>query len=397
MLISARPTPVMMLKAAVCAGNLQLRVAVSGLACALFTSALVLAQVPEPAAPPAGATVEQKVEKVVTKTTKAAPPQKAAAQGAVVKALPKVRVPPAVRKQAAVNGVAANRNNLIQQWTTQARPLVRAELIFARNICKLDQETFRRINRDAGEVLHEVVAKMVDGQLQPRAMVRAAPGPVGPGRGAPPAPGARPMPARAVPANPDGGRLLQEGLAAIMKKELSPEQWSHYQAELDKRLASRKQIAVHYLVEALDRDLFLSDQQRARLTESLSSQWDDSWYVYLEYLLYGNQFFPMNIDPVVTPVLSDAQKKVWQGAQRVGGFWGFGGMGGGFTNDLDALEEELGEVKKAEPPNPAIRRRVFMKAEMIGEAGGMQPVEVRKVEMKKAEGQKAETKKAVAK
>ena len=67
-----------------------------------------------------------------------------------------------------------------------------------------------------------------------------------------------------------------------MKKDLSPEQWSRYQAELDKRLASRKQIAVHYLVEALDRDLYLSDQQRTRLTESLSSQWDDSWYIYLE-------------------------------------------------------------------------------------------------------------------
>jgi len=361
------------------AGSLKFRVAVSGFICALFTSALVLAQVPKAAAPPTGTTVEQDVAKVGTKTAKAepVPPQKAGAKGAAGKTVPlKMRVQAAAVQKAAVMNVAANRDNLIQQWTTQARPLVRAELIFVRNICKLDREKFRQINRDADRVLQEVVTKMADGQLQPRVNVRAA---------------------QRGQANPDGGKLLQDGLAALMKKDLSPEQWSRYQPELDKRLASRKKIAVHYLVEALDRDLYLSDQQRARLTESLSSQWDDGWYVYLEYVLYGNQFFPMNIDPVVTPVLTYTQKKVWQGTQRVGGFWGFGGMGGGFTNDQDALEEELGEVKKADPLNPAIRRGVFMKAAMIGEAGGMQPVEVRKVESKKVEGKKAETKKAVAK
>jgi len=213
--------------------------------------------------------------------------------------------------------------------------MVRAELIFVRNICKLDRDQFRRINVDAGKVLADVVTKMVDGQVEPRAAIAA-------GRAA---------------TNPDGARALQEALAALMKNDLSPDQWSRYQAEHDKRLASRKPIALLYLMDALDRELFLTDQQRATLTASLSAHWNDGWSMYLEYVLYGNQFYPMDIDPLVAPVLTDTQKKVWQGFQRVRVGWGFGGMFGGFTNDQDALEEELGEVRKAEPANPAIRRR----------------------------------------
>ena len=56
----------------------------------------------------------------------------------------------------------------------------------------------------------------------------------------------------------------------------------------------------------------------------------------------------MTIDPLVTPVLSDAQKKVWRGLQKVGVYWGFAGMLGGFANDGDALEVELGGPARAE-------------------------------------------------
>ena len=106
--------------------------------------------------------------------------------------------------------------------------------------------------------------------------------------------------------------------------------------------------AVRYLVDAIDRDLFLSDQQRLQLTESLSSHWDQSWSTTLEYRLYGNQFYPTGFDPYVTPFLDANQKKAWQGHQSmaIGGFFG---MVGGFVNDNDALEVELGEVRKAEP------------------------------------------------
>ncbi|MFI5459488.1 MAG: hypothetical protein ACHRXM_29025 [Isosphaerales bacterium] len=332
-----------------------MHVAVSGFVCALFTCALVVAQVPKAAAPPAGGVVDKKFGKPAVRLE-----------------VMKARAEQQARLQVRAMAVAANREPLIQQFTTQGRPMVRAELIFVRNICKLDQEKFRQINRDSGEVLKDVASKMADGQLQPRVFVG------GGQRGT---------------ANPDAGKLLLDGLVAVMKKDLAPEQWSRYRTELDKRLASRKQIGIRYLLDALDRDLYLSDQQRTKLTESLSSHWDDGWSIYLEYMLQGNQFYPMGIDPLVATVLSDTQRKVWQSFQRVGGFWGFGGMSGGFMNDQDALEEELGEVRKAEPANRAMQRGAFMKVMAIPDVGAMQPVEVRKVEMIKVERKKAETKK----
>ena len=151
---------------------------------------------------------------------------------------------------------------------------------------------------------------MVDDQLGQRVMLRVAPAPAG---------GAR-LPARTRQANADGAKLLRDSLASVMKQHLSPEQWSHYQAEVDKRNARRKQVGVRYLVDALDRELYLSDSQQEKLAESLSTHWDDGWCVCLEYLLVGNQFYPSDLDRLVTPLLSDAQKKVWQGSQKVSGF-----------------------------------------------------------------------------
>ena len=74
--------------------------------------------------------------------------------------------------------------------------------------------------------------------------------------------------------------------------------------------------------------------------------------LYVDYLLFGNQFYPTNIDPLLNPILSNSQKKVWQNVQKVDGYWGFGGVWGNFGNDNDELEVELGEPKK-----PAVDRR----------------------------------------
>jgi hypothetical protein len=107
--------------------------------------------------------------------------------------------------------------------------------------------------------------------------------------------------------------------------------------------------------------LYLSGPQRLKLTESLLAHWDQSWSMSLEYLLYGNQFFPQGIDPFVTPFLDATQKRIWQGTQKVGGIGGIGGVLGGFMNDVDALEVELGEERKAGPVNIAPIRRVEMR------------------------------------
>ena len=110
-------------------------------------------------------------------------------------------------------------------------------------------------------------------------------------------------------------------------------------------------------MDAIDRDLYLSGAQRLKLTDSLLSHWDEGWSMSLEYLLYGNQFYPQGIDAFVTPFLDPTQKKIWQGTQKVGGIGGLGGVLGGFVTDHDALEIELGEAINAEPAKNAPMRR----------------------------------------
>jgi hypothetical protein len=150
---------------------------------------------------------------------------------------------------------------------------------------------------------------------------------------------------------------LHEAVDSVMKKDLTPDQFARYRDEVEKRDAFQKQAAIRYLVDAIDRDVYLSDEQRLKLAESLSSHWDPGWKTSLEYLLYANRFFPAGIDPYVTPLLDPTQKRIWEGAQRVGGLGGAFGLLGSFMNDMDALAPELGEQEKADPRQP--RTKVF--------------------------------------
>jgi hypothetical protein len=210
-------------------------------------------------------------------------------------------------------------------------------------------------------------------------------------------------------ANRDSGRLLQEGLSALMKRSLSAEQWSRYDAERQKRQASRKPIAIGYLVSAIDRELYLTKQQRAALAESFSAHWDDGWDIYLDYMLQGNSFYPAGIDSLVRPILSDVQQKLWQGSQRVNVAPVFGAHLGRFAQDTDALEEERGEVPKVGPANAEMERRLAIEAQFHAleiqaedearerlqqRIAELKRIEVKKTETKKAEAKKAETKKS---
>ena len=235
----------------------------------LVTSALVVAQVPNAASPPArsrsptnsdaeGKTGDSKAGRRKHAAAAAEGPRRDASGGG--------------DKGREVIGRPANLENQVQQYMRQARPLVRAELIFVRKVCELDVEHFRRINQDTEAAFKEVATNLSKRSSKGESQ-RARAG-------------------FKTPQAVDGLTLLHEGLAAVMKKDLTPEQFARYQAEVEKRDAYQKQSAVRYLVDAIDRDLYLSDQQRPKLTESLSSHWDQSWSTSLEYLLYGNQFYP---------------------------------------------------------------------------------------------------------
>jgi hypothetical protein len=317
--------------------------AVSGVVCGLWTSAIVLAQDTKPAPAPAQPTLKAFMKKVDAKAVEKV--------GAKAKATPAKGV---VRKQAVFN-LDANLNPRIQQFEQQGRPIVRGELVFVRHICNLTPEQLRPISRETDQTLKDIAKKMVEDQQNGRPIrVR--------GQGA---------------TTPDAGSRLQEELALVIKKHLTPDQYARYRSEFDKRSANRKLAALSFLVDSIDRELVLSSQQREKMSESLSSHWEDGWCMYIEYLLLGNQFYPHTVDQYVTPLLNDNQKRVWQGVQKIGGFFGgFGNMMGGMINDGDLVLAELGLEENAEP-NPPERVKEFRLN------GGMMKDQMKKIEVKK--------------
>ena len=154
-----------------------------------------------------------------------------------------------------------------------------------------------------------------------------------------------------------------------MKKNLTAPQWVLYESERQKREENRKLATVRYFVDSLDRELYLTPEQCKTLDAALKERWEPAWTMYLENHLLGNKYYPMTVDPLVTPILTDAQQKVWRGVQKLGIYWGLGlgGVMNGFANDQDDLEVELGEpARRAKVPNRAFPA---MKIEIEGLRG----------------------------
>jgi len=248
------------------------------------------------------------------------------------------------KRRVAVN-VNANLNGMIQQYVQQGRPLMRSQVLLVQTLHHLSKDQLRVLLKGAEAALETVAKEMAEYQ-----------------QGGAPRIAARGQAAK----NPDWATKLQENVGVEFKKHLTPEQFARYQSEVEKRAAERKEVGLHFLVDAIDRELLLSPRQREQLLATLGPKWDEGWAMYLEYIMYGNQFFPQDVDRLVTPVLDETQKKVWQGAQKVSGFWGFGGLWG-FQNAEDPLQQFLDEgqekpAEKAVIPQRIMQKRGFLKA-----------------------------------
>ncbi len=124
----------------------------------LVTSALVVAQVPGLAGPRRSRSTVQ-VKAMNKKAKKTAEESRAPAK-------PVVGEPAVKFAQGKDRCPAGNLENLVQQYMRQARPLVRAELIFVRKVCELDVEQFRRIHQDTESAFKEMMTKFVEAQQQ---------------------------------------------------------------------------------------------------------------------------------------------------------------------------------------------------------------------------------------
>ena len=177
----------------------------------------------------------------------------------------------------------------VQQYVQQFRPMVRTEYYFIRNVCDLTKEQRKQVAREGERAVLAAARRFAEEQQK---MMR------GGWR-----PGTR---AARSPAAPRGGA------GKSVPPLLTSAQAARYKEELEKRVASRKQVALDNLVAKLDQDLVLDSEQREKISSSLSSHWNDAWCQSLQMLMNIENFFPNIPDNLIVPFLTEHQKTSWQ-------------------------------------------------------------------------------------
>jgi hypothetical protein len=174
------------------------------------------------------------------------------------------------------------------------RALSNAELYFADRVCQLTPEQ-RRAVKAAGDACVKSIGRRLHNGQQGNLFIALF------GTNRPPNP----------------YRLLDKGLSKAFKAQLSPEQWQQYRAECDKRTTYRKAATVAVLVARLDEAVFLNDEQREQVTAALTAQWQESWYLSLEFWEQNEQYFPVVPEPTIAPLLTREQRVLWQQLQKI--------------------------------------------------------------------------------
>jgi hypothetical protein len=282
----------------------------AGVAGVFVMSAIVPAQVPAPAppAPPAPAPAPAAVRR------EAVPAKGIVVQKAVVR--PALPAPPVAVRVAPMLDEEA----LVEQFTQQYRPILRAELHRARTVCQLSEDQRRAIGQDGEWIIKDAAQRSVEVQQR---MVRGA---------------------RVATSFPDIQKHILEGFARAINAHLTDEQAAQYRLEVASLEEERKTSAIDYLIAQLDQALILSANQRARLAETLSSRWNEPWARTLEQTRFVQNAVPEIPDPVVSPILDSTQQELWRALPKYKNVYFNTGV---FFNNMEVLEE-LPEVAEKE-------------------------------------------------
>jgi hypothetical protein len=194
----------------------------------------------------------------------------------------------------------AARAGLTRAATPIFRALFLAELRFLRVASGASEEQARRMARAARDPLRAAVADLVDQELKTRQEK----------------PNARGFDAGAASASIQKSLAsIQGALAVIAKAQLSPDQWTRYRDQLEKRNEHRKQVALRQLLVELEHELRLTAEQRDKLGESLSSHWTPCWDSTGSFF-DEDRIFPEIPDPVIVPFLTATQKAAWEKLEK---------------------------------------------------------------------------------
>jgi hypothetical protein len=218
----------------------------------------------------------------------------------------------------------------VQQMTAHFRPILKAEYHLLVAACEPTRDQRREIARAGEKALRASVEAFVDWQRQPNRRI---------------------LNGVEVPNPPDVRKAIQIALAAAVAAHLSPPQMVRYFEEVKERNDDERETIVLNIVVKLDERLHFTEDQRAALSKALTKGWSDDWAPSLNNVVIQNRHFPILPDDAIRPILTEGQKRTWDGAHksrqnaRVG-------YTNGMTPDPSPLEDaELDDDSKTKPNN----------------------------------------------
>ena len=195
-----------------------------------------------------------------------------------------------------------------QQFGPQFRRLCKMELHFMRTVCQPTRPQYEKIAGDAEAAMTETIRKYA----------AIWHGGVNNDQSDPQTP-------------------IADAIAKSVRANLTPDQATRYQKELDQRAAARKRVTLLNLVAAVDNVLVLSAEQRARLGAVLETNWDASWD-HPQWLFNLWYYFPPMPDDKIMPLLTENQKAAWRGIPK--GAIRFGFNPGAFLPTIEGEDDE---------------------------------------------------------
>jgi hypothetical protein len=144
----------------------------------------------------------------------------------------------------------------------------------------------------------------------------------------------------------DPRETLSAELEKALQKTLTPEQAAAYKKERDLRNAAQRRAVVKTLIVMMDRQLVLSAEQRDKIHEVLTKNWNDSWYTYV--VRFGGNYFPAMPDAKILPILNDDQKTIWNGIGKANIFFGFYGLNMGNVGEFEETWDDEVSAKSAQ-------------------------------------------------
>jgi hypothetical protein len=223
-----------------------------------------------------------------------------------------------------------NVRNLEAQFRPQFEQLLYTELAFLRRSCKPDAKPFVEVAKAAKAELHVPLREYVVAQYMPQMRVRRA--------------------GQADDTIENPRVAMQKLLMPLAEAKLGREKARLYRVEFGKREEERKHAVIMSLVAALDERLVLTSAQRAKLVESLSPKYEDSWESYCQMFAFNGQYMPSIPNQAVAPLLDERQKGAWREMSSLNGRVRFGisingNMQFGQATEVQEIARMVEEVK----------------------------------------------------